>query len=96
MLLKKVYIILRTKILKIKYLILLTQLLILPLNTKINQVKNEIPSIANLATTAALNPKISEAKNIIPNISNLATTRDVKPFCELDIKNFTLFSYESP
>ena len=74
MLLKKMYIILRTKILKIKYLILLTQLLILLLNAKINQVKNEIPSITNLATTAALNAKISEAKNITPNIGNLATT----------------------
>ena len=28
--------------------------------------------------------------------SQTTKIRDVKPFCELDIKNFTLFSYESP
>ena len=36
--------------------------------------KKEIPSITNLATTAALNAKINEIKNKIPNITNLATT----------------------
>ena len=30
---------------------------------KKNEVKNEIPSITNLATTAALNAKINEVKN---------------------------------
>ena len=83
--------ILRTTILKIKYLILLTQLLILLLNAKINQVKNEIPSIANLAATAALNPKISEAKNIIPNISNLATTTTDLTAVEYDIADHSKY-----
>ena len=45
---KKMYIILRSKILKTKYLILLTAPSTI-LNTKINEVKNEIPSITNLA-----------------------------------------------
>ena len=43
------------------------------LKAKINEVKNKIPSITNLATTAALNAKINEAKNKMPNITNLAT-----------------------
>ena len=38
------------------------------------EVKNEIPSITDLATTTALNDKINEAKNKIPNITNLAAT----------------------
>ena len=42
------YIMLRSKILKTKYLILLTAPSTI-LNTKINEVKNEIPSITNLA-----------------------------------------------
>ena len=50
--------------------------------SKINEVKNEIPSITknkipsitNLATTAALNAKINDVKNKIANITNLATT----------------------
>ena len=47
--------------LKEKYQVLLT------LNTKINKVKGEIPSIANLATTTAL----TDVEHKIPNISNL-------------------------
>ena len=35
----------------------------------LNEVKNEIPSITDLATSTALN-----ANNKIPNITNLATT----------------------
>ena len=35
-----------------------------------NEDKNEILSITNLATTAALNAKINEAKNKILNINN--------------------------
>ena len=54
---------------KIKYLILLTIL-----NAKINDVKDEIPNITNLAKTAALDAKINEVKNKITNITNLATT----------------------
>ena len=45
---KKMYIMLRSKILKTKYLILLTAPSTI-LNTKINEVKNEIPSFTNLA-----------------------------------------------
>ena len=45
---KKMYIMLRSKILKTKYLILLTAPSTI-LNTKINEDKNEIPSITNLA-----------------------------------------------
>ena len=41
---------------------------------KKNEVKNEIPNIANLATTTALNAKINQVKNKIPNIDNLATS----------------------
>ena len=37
------------------------------LNTKINEVKNEIPSINGLATTSAL----TTVENKIPSISNL-------------------------
>ena len=48
------------------------------LNAKINEVKKQVPSIANLATTTtALNAKIDEVKNKIPNITNLATTTDL-------------------
>ena len=42
------------------------------INTKINEVKNEIPNIANLATIAALNAKINKVKNEMPSITNLA------------------------
>ena len=38
------------------------------------EIKNEIPSITSLATTAALNAKINEVKNKIPNITSSATT----------------------
>ena len=41
---------------------------------KINESKNKIPSITNVATTTAFDGKISEFKNKIPNITNLATT----------------------
>ena len=37
------------------------------LNAKINEVKNEMPTITNLATTTALNA----VENKIPNVSNL-------------------------
>ena len=56
MLLERRTIRLRSKILKIKYLILLNQLtsLLTSLNAKINEIKGEVPDITNLATTAAL------------------------------------------
>ena len=60
---------LRSKILKIKYLATKTTL-----NAKINDVRGQIPSITKLATTAALNAKINEVRNKIPNINNLTTT----------------------
>ena len=41
------------------------------LNTKINEVKNEIPSISNLATTSAL----TSFENKIPSVSNLVKKR---------------------
>ena len=47
-------IMLRLKILKIKYLILTTNLATsTTLNAKINKVKKEVPNITNLATTTA-------------------------------------------
>ena len=47
-------------------------------NTKINQVKNEIPSIRGLATT----PALTAVKNKIPSVSNLIKKRDY------DTKNY--------
>ena len=64
--LKKMYIMLRSKIKKKKYLILLFQLLMLLLNAKINEVKNKILNITNLATTSTA---LTSVKNIIPSIS---------------------------
>ena len=64
---------LRSKTLKIRYQILLTQPLILLLTLRF-EVKNEIPSIINLATNASLNAKTNEVKGEIPGITNLATT----------------------
>ena len=60
---------LRSKILKIRYLILLTTL-----TGKINEAEKEISSITNLAMTTALDAKINAVKNKIRNITNLATT----------------------
>ena len=42
------------------------------LNTKINEVKGEIPSISNLATNAAL----TTVENKTPNISNLVPKKN--------------------
>ena len=64
--LKKMYIMLRSKIKKKKYLILLFQLLMLLLNAKINEVKTKILNITNLATTSTA---LTSVKNIIPSIS---------------------------
>ena len=68
------YIMLRLKIWNIKHLILLTWATNTTLNAKKNEIKNEIPSITNLPTTAAFNANINEFKNKIPNITNLPTT----------------------
>ena len=49
-------------------------MLLVILTAKIqNEVKEEVPSITNLATTVALNGKINEIKGKIPNITNLAS-----------------------
>ena len=69
--LKKMYIMPRSKLLKTKYLILLTNT---SLNAKINEVKGEIPNITNLATTIAL----TAVKNKIPNVSNLVKKQTIK------------------
>ena len=63
MLFKKIYITIRPKILKIKYLVLL------------NAVKKEILVITNLVTNASLNAKINKVKNEISTTTttNLAT-----------------------
>ena len=65
---KKMYIMLRLKVLKIKYLIATNS----SHNAKLNEVKGEIPSITNLATTAAL----TTVENKIPNVSNLVKKTD--------------------
>ena len=73
-LLKRIYIMLRSKILKIKYLI--TKLATYNVfNTKINRIEKEMPSITNVATTAA---EINEVKNNIPDITSLAITIALK------------------
>ena len=43
-------------------------------NAKIENIKDKIPDITNLATNTILNAKINEVKNKIPNITNLAAT----------------------
>ena len=43
-------------------------------NARINEVKNEIHVITNLATAATLNAKINEVKNKIRYMANVATT----------------------
>ena len=52
---------------KIKYLILLTLATKTTLNAKVNEVKGEMSSITNLATTNAL----TAVENKKPNVSNL-------------------------
>ena len=56
---------LRQRIFKIKYIISLTQPTSTTFKAKVNEVKGEIPSVTNLATTAAL----TAIKNKIPNVS---------------------------
>ena len=69
-LLKKMCIMLWSKILYIKLILILNTNT--NLNAKINEVKNGIPSITKLASTPAFTAKINEVKNKKPNISNLA------------------------
>ena len=63
---------------------LLTQLLT-TLNAKINEVKNEIPSITNLSSNTALNAKINDVKNKVPNITNLTKTTNAGNSIEIKI-----------
>ena len=72
---KKMYIILRSKIFK-KICDITNLATTAALDAKINDVKNKIPSITNLATTTALTAEINEVKNKIPNISNLVEKID--------------------
>ena len=91
---------LKSKILTIKQLLLLTYILTYilftnlikyaSLNAKINQVKNEIPSITNLATTTAF----TVSENKIPHVSDLVKNADYDAEMK-DIKNkyFTTSDY---
>ena len=71
MLLKKMYIMLRLKLLKTKQKREIPGITKLAtstaLNAKINEVKNKIPNITNLTSTTAL----IAVENKIPNVSNL-------------------------
>ena len=71
MLLKKTYIILRSKILKIKKPDITNLGTNTTLNAKITEFKNEMPSITIFATTTAL----TAVENEILNISNLVKKR---------------------
>ena len=76
-LLKKMCIMLWSKILYIKLILILNTNT--NLNAKINEVKNGIPSITKLARTPAFTAKINEVKNKNPNITNLAITTAFTP-----------------
>ena len=52
-----------------------------------NEVKGELPSITNLATSATLNAKTKEVKGKMPNITNLATTTTALIAAENKIPN---------
>ena len=66
--------------LKIKYLILLNQLLKAILDTKINEVKTKIPCISGLAATSTL----TAVENKMPNVNNLDKKTDYdKKFNEI-------------
>ncbi len=47
------------------------------LNTRINEVENEIPDVSNLATKSEVASEIQSATAIIPDVSNLATKNEV-------------------
>ena len=63
---------LRSKILKIKYLILRTKLLI-SLNTNMNEVK-KVPSITNLATTTTATATATNTATTTTTTTNTNTT----------------------
>ena len=72
--LKKMYIMLRSKLLKTKIPDITNLVTTTALNAKINAFKNKIPSTADYATTAVLNAKINEVKSEILNVTKLVTT----------------------
>ena len=80
----------RQRILTLKYLISLTQLIATntTLNAKINEFKNEIPSISELATATAINVKTNEVKSKILSITNLTTSATLTTV-ENKIPNFS-------
>ena len=59
--------------LKTKYLAITNLATTVDLNAKINEAKNKIPNITNLATTTAL----TAVENRIPNVSNLVKKTDL-------------------
>ena len=79
-----------SKLLKIKHLILLLLSTKTTLNSKINEGKAEIPSINNLATTAAL----SVVENEIPDVSNLVKKTDYNTKVNEIKKKITDNSYD--
>ena len=89
MLLKRLNIVLGSKLLKIKHLILLLLSTKTTLNSKINEGKAEIPSINNLATTAALS-----VENEIPDVSNLVKKTDYNTKVNEIKKKITDNSYD--
>ena len=54
---------------------------------EINEVKDVIPSVKNLAITTALNAKLNQFKDKISNIINLATTTTALIAAENEIPN---------
>ena len=54
------------------------------------------PDLSNLYTVQQSIHTTNPFQQLLPKGEDLPFSRDVKPFCELDVKNFTLFSYESP
>ena len=88
------YIMLKSKTLKIRCQILLNLASNTTLNAKVNEVKNEVPSITNFATKSSLNAKTNGVKGEIPCITNLATTaafitveNEIPSFSDLVKKN---------
>ena len=63
------YIMLRSEILKTKYLIFFNIATNASLNAKINEIKGKLPITTNLATTSALNSKINDVKVRAPCFS---------------------------
>ena len=70
--LKKMYIMLRTKVIKGEILSFTNLATTAALNAKINEVKGEIPNNTNLVTTTAL----TAVENKIPNACNLVKKTD--------------------